>query len=237
MEFVETGIADLDNLFAKGGFPRGKQILVLGGPGSGKSIFCSQFLYAGAKHYNEPGIYVTLEESPESISDNMAEFGWDFRELQKEKKIRFLDIVSLRAKGGSNVNQELLKESLDIDNMSIYLEHAIGEISAKRLVIDSLSLMGLYTKDEFAFRSKLLRLSYMLSSKGVTSLLISEAKARDSGVEDYPVEMFMFDGVITLQLDERTKERRLAIHKMRGTKHVIGAFRFKITDSGFELTL
>ncbi len=237
MDVVKTGIADFDPLFESGGYPRGNQILVIGGPGSGKSIFCSQFLHAGAKLYGEPGIYVTLEEPPEKIIRNTAPFGWDFKGLEKEGKVRFIDSVSLRAKGGGTVDQELLKESLDVDNMSVFIESAIREISAKRLVIDSLSLMGLYTKDEFALRSKLLRLSEMLSSNGVTTLLIAEAKSRDVGVDDYPVEMFMFDGVITLELDRDSKDRRVSINKMRGTKHVIGAFRFNITKSGIELKL
>ncbi len=237
MDFVKTGIADLDNLFANGGYPLGNQILLIGGPGSGKSIFSAQFLYTGAKEYGEPGVYVTLEEPPEKIIRNISPFGWDFKALEGEGKIRFMDSVSLRAKGGRDVDQEVLKESLDVDNMSLSIESTIEELSAKRLVIDSLSMMGLYTQDEFALRSKLLRLSEMLSSKGVTSLLIFEATNRDVGVEEYPVEMFMFDGVITLELDRNSKERKISINKMRGTKHVIGAFRFKITDSGVEITL
>ncbi len=237
MDFVKSGIDDFDNLFANGGYPKGNQILVIGGPGSGKSIFSAQFLYSGAKDLGEPGVYVTLEESPEKINRNVASFGWDLKGLESEGKIRFIDSVSLRSKPKGEVDQDMLKEALDVDNMSIMIESAIDEISAKRLVIDSLSMMGLYTKDEFSLRSKLLRLSETISSKGVTTLLISEAGSSGVGVEDYPVEMFMFDGVITLELDRNSQERKISINKMRGAKHVIGAFRFKITDSGLEITL
>ncbi len=237
MDYVKTGIDGFDNIFAHGGYPRGNQILVLGGPGSGKSIFCAQYLYSGAKLYDEPGVYVALEETPEKIARNMSSFGWDLKGLEKEGKIKFVDSVSLRAKGHKDLDQELLKESLDVSNMTVFIENAIDEISAKRLVIDSLAMMGMYTNDEFALRSKLLNLSEKISSLGVTTLLVDEAKSKDVGVDSFPTEMFMFDGVITLEQDRSSKERRLSIAKMRGTKHVIGAFGLKISDTGLEITL
>jgi KaiC/GvpD/RAD55 family RecA-like ATPase len=240
-DYVKTGIPDFDNLLAKGGYPRGNQILVIGGPGSGKSIFCAQFIHAGAKFYGEPGVYVTLEALPEKLIKNMAAFGWDFRLMVGQGKVRFLDSSSFRPKMEKEMGEELyeldfMREDLDVDNMSDIIVQAIREISARRLVIDSISLLGLHTEDEFILRSKLLRLSEMLSRHGVTSLLVAEARTKDVGVEDYPVEMFMFDGVITLELDRDTKERKISINKMRGTKHVIGAFHFKITDLGVEIT-
>ncbi len=235
MEYVNTGIDDFDSMFSHGGYPRGRQILVLGGPGSGKSIFTAQYLHSGITKFNEPGVYVALEETPSSVISNMNSFGWDFKALESEGKLKFIDSTSLRAKGGGTLDQDMLKESLDVDNLSIYIEHAIDEIGAKRLVIDSISMMGLHTKDEFTLRSKLLNLSLKLSTKGVTSLLISEARRKDVGLEDYPVEMFMFDGVIALLIDSSTKERKISIIKMRGTKHVIGSFKFRISDHGFEM--
>ncbi len=239
-DFVKTGISDLDGLFAHGGYPRGHQILVIGGPGSGKSIFCSQFLYAGAKQYGEPGIYITLEAPPEKWLRGMGAFGWDFRSLEDAGKIRLLDTTRFRPKLGKGeeyvFDPDFLKRDIDVENISEVIENAIREIGAKRLVIDSISLLGLQTENEFTLRSKLLRLSEVLSTSGVTSLLISEARTKAVGLEDFPIEMFMFDGVITLELDRETKERKIAINKMRSTKHVIGSFRFKITDTGVEIT-
>jgi len=237
MDSVKTGIDGLDNLFANGGYPRGNQILVLGSPGSGKSIFASQYLYSGAVKHDEPGVYVALEETPSKIVRNMSSFGWDLKGLENEGKLKFLDTVSLRAKSDKDMNQEMLKESLDVGNMSVFIESAIHEISAKRLVIDSLSMMGLYTKDEFELRSKLLRLSEKISSLGVTTVLVNEAKSKDVGISYFPTEMFMFDGVLTLEFDRFSKERKIAIVKMRGTKHVLGAFGIEISDNGMDLTL
>jgi len=64
---VKTGINGLDRLFSNGGYPEGSTILVLGGPGSGKSIFGMQYIYKGAVEYGEPGVFLTLDEPPEKI--------------------------------------------------------------------------------------------------------------------------------------------------------------------------
>ncbi len=234
MEAVRTGIPGMDNLFSAGGFPRGNSILLIGGPGSGKSIFGMQYLYSGAREYEEPGIYITFEETPEKIKRNMLAFGWDLDELEKEEKLIIMDAVTYRISG--DVDEETLRSGLDVDNLIANLDDAISATGAERVVIDSLSVMGLYAHDEFEKRTKLLRLSNLLSMRRVTSLVITEARSADIGIKEFPIETFMFDGVITLRLDTETQERRISIRKMRGTKHVIGSFKFAITDRGIELS-
>ncbi|MEM4679227.1 MAG: ATPase domain-containing protein, partial [Candidatus Jordarchaeales archaeon] len=66
IERVKTGIPGLDEI-TNGGFVKGTNILVTGGAGTGKTIFCMQFLYYGAKEYDEPGVFVTLEERPDDL--------------------------------------------------------------------------------------------------------------------------------------------------------------------------
>ena len=58
---VQTGFPVLDNML-QGGLPAGSITLLSGACGTGKSTFAMQFLYNGAKYYDEPGVYVTLEE-------------------------------------------------------------------------------------------------------------------------------------------------------------------------------
>ncbi|MHA2602834.1 MAG: ATPase domain-containing protein, partial [Candidatus Thorarchaeota archaeon SMTZ1-83] len=86
IERVKTGIPGLDELI-EGGFPRGDTILIAGRAGTGKSIMANQFLYKGATEYDEPGVLVTLEESPLLIKRNMMRFGMDLDALVKEKKL------------------------------------------------------------------------------------------------------------------------------------------------------
>ncbi|MCK4313278.1 KaiC 1, partial [Candidatus Bathyarchaeota archaeon] len=59
---IATGIRGLDELVG-GGFPEGRVILIIGGPGAGKTIMCSQFLYKGISEYQENGVFVSLDES------------------------------------------------------------------------------------------------------------------------------------------------------------------------------
>ncbi len=203
----------------------------MGGPGSGKSIFGVQYLYKGATEYDEPGIYVTLEESPQKIRRNILPFGWDLQELEENRKIIIVDAVSHRITD-MELDPEILKKGLDVENMIVNLESAIKDIGAKRLVLDSLSVMGMYSETDFDMRTKLLRLSGSLAAHDITTLVITEAQSADVGTTVFPPETFMFDGVLTLRLDTDSQERKISIRKMRGTKHVIGAYRFDITDDG-----
>lgn len=235
MGFVKTGIGDFDALFANGGYPRGNTILVLGGPGSGKSIFGMQYIFKGASSYDEPGVFVTLDEDPDKIRKNMAVFGWDLKKLEEEGKLIILDAVSARA-GAKTKEQYAVEAVLDFNSVFGQIRHAIKQINAQRLVIDSLSVVNLYSQSEFAARTTMLRMANTLSGLNVTSLLISEAKTVGIGTTEFPIETFMFDGVITMHLDTDAQERRIAIRKMRGTKHVLGTYRFQISESGIVMT-
>src|SRR5579875_3435556 len=88
---VRTGIEGFDELVL-GGFPRGHTILVTGGTGTGKSTFAMQFIYKGAKVYDEPGIYVTLEESIPAILKNASTYGWDIETMEKKDQIALIDV-------------------------------------------------------------------------------------------------------------------------------------------------
>ena len=81
-----TGIAGFDEITG-GGLPRGRTTLLVGGPGSGKTILALQFLVHGARHCKEPGIFVAFEETSERIVANAESFGWKLAELQQEEAV------------------------------------------------------------------------------------------------------------------------------------------------------
>jgi circadian clock protein KaiC len=56
-ERVQTGIPGLDEMIG-GGIPRGRVVLVVGGPGTGKTILCAQFIYAGIVTFGETGAFI-----------------------------------------------------------------------------------------------------------------------------------------------------------------------------------
>lgn len=234
MEFVKTGISDFDMLFANKGYPRGNSILIVGGPGTGKSIFGMQFIYKGAKDYNEPGIFVTLGETPEKIRENMACFGWDLKKLEDQRKMIILDAVSTGS-GVSEDERHVLRGGFDTNLLIRQIQEAVKDLKAQRLVIDSLSIMNLHAQSEFEMRTRMLQLSQIMSRMNVTSLLLTEAKRNEAGISEFPDETFVFDGLITMRLDNSNQERDISIGKMRGTKHVLGSYKFKISEAGIDL--
>lgn len=84
-----TGILGFDQITG-GGLPRGRTTLLVGGPGSGKTIFSLQFLVHGARLHDEPGIFVGFEETARRIVTNAASFGWGLTELQPGRLL-FID--------------------------------------------------------------------------------------------------------------------------------------------------
>ena len=95
-DYTSTGIAGADKILGEKGIPRGHSILVAGGPGSGKTTFAMQFLYKGVTEYNEPGIYISLDEDPEDVKKNTSKFGWDLGKLEQEKKLAFINVSPVR---------------------------------------------------------------------------------------------------------------------------------------------
>ncbi len=235
MEFVKTGIGDFDALFAHRGYPQGNSIIVMGGPGSGKSIFGMQYVYNGALKYDEPGIYVSLEETPDKIRRNMQDFGWDLKTIEDTGKLIIVDATSPRTMTDAGIGKEVIERGLNVENIIANIEDIVKETTAKRIVIDSLSVMGIYSQNDFELRTQLLTLSSALSNLGCTTLVIAEAKTDDIGIREFPPETYMFDGVITLRYDTDSQDRKIAIRKMRGTKHVLGSFNFTINDNGITV--
>ena len=112
-ERVPSGIEGLDAVI-EGGFPRGSLILVAGNPGTGKTVFSAQFLYRGAVDYGENGVYVTLAEGKNAFIDYIRRFGMDFEELEKEGKVRILDMLTVKESSVSDVLNRIVEEALSL---------------------------------------------------------------------------------------------------------------------------
>jgi len=108
-ERVKSGIPGLDELI-EGGFLKGDIILLAGGTGAGKTIFSAQFIYEGAVHYGEKGVYATFEEDKGTLVRNMLRFGFDMEKLEDEGSIKILDLESMKGKGVSANMDFILSE-------------------------------------------------------------------------------------------------------------------------------
>ena len=204
MNRVPTGVPGLDELL-EGGFPESSSILLAGSAGTGKSIFCLEYLYNGAKNYDEPGMYATLEEGPHNLWWNMQRFHWNFLPLQKENKLQIL-------KFDPDPSAEM---SFD-DQVSRIVSKA-REMGAKRLVIDSISAFMFWTERSEKIRYGLYSLVEHLRQMNCTTILTCETGSRKSDISRFGVEEFLTDGVI--QLFFMPPNRSVFIRKMRGTDH------------------
>ena len=139
---TRTGIAGLDEML-NGGIPRGRVVLAMGGPGTGKTILCAQFLVNGIKKFGENGVFVTLEETPEHIFEEMDQFGWNLSEMEKSGKLRLVDASPIRRMPSE---LKLGKVSIEKGEFSMIalinaIQENVKEIGAKRIVIDTLSAL------------------------------------------------------------------------------------------------
>ena len=90
---ASTGIQGLDEITG-GGLPTGRPTLVSGGAGSGKTLFGLEFLVRGATQYDEPGVFMSFEETIPDLTKNAASLGFDLDRLVAEKKL-FMDHVHI----------------------------------------------------------------------------------------------------------------------------------------------
>src|SRR5512135_3648460 len=174
-EKVRTGIPGLDSILS-GGLREGMNVVLSGQPGSGKTTMGMQFLYYGAKDFDESGIFVTLSESPNSIKNNFMSYGWDIQELIEQGKIIIIDARPFKMEEGFVALDESLYrgESLPFMHLTQLILSSIKRIGAKRLVIDSLSVLAMQYTNDFYIRQGLQGMVYALEDQHCTSIFLSE---------------------------------------------------------------
>jgi len=236
MERIPSGLNGLDALI-EGGFPEGRTTLVSGGCGTGKTIFCTQYLYNGATKYKEPGIYVTLDERPELIRQDMLRFGWDIRKLEEEGLLQIIDGSLAKVGIPSEEEFSMPATGFDIDKLLLEIMRTTKRIGAKRLVIDSIPALGMNFENDSEIRNAILKLSYLLMRIGITTLVTSEVSEGDNKFGKYGIEEYVVDGVIVLHyMGIGTRSNRtLHIRKMRATKHSEDLHPIEITPKGIKI--
>ncbi len=229
VERVKTGIPGMDEIL-NGGIPVRNVVLLSGGPGTGKSIFSYQYLWNGLKQ-GDPGVFVALEEHPVQVRINMAQFGWDVRQYEREGVFAIVDAFTGGIGEAAKRERYVVRDPEDIGLLSDVLREAIRDVGAKRVVIDSVSTLYL-AKPALARRTVML-LKRILSGLGTTSILVSQVSVTERGFGGPGVE-HAADGIIRLDLDEVDGQlvRSLIVWKMRGTSHSMRRHPFEITSKG-----
>jgi len=234
-----TGIPGLDALL-DGGLPKNRSILLSGTCGTGKTIFGTQFLVGGIIQYDEPGVFLTLEQSAEELRKDMLGFGMDLKKHEDQGKLVIID-TSLSRIGLKNYissvpnipqgSFSLLPDEFDMNKVIDLTVQATAQLQAKRLVIDSLPALDYLIKDTHDVRRILINMNYALKKANLTSLIITESLEED-GISRHHVEEYISDGVIILRTNEALDTRTIKIRKMRLTKHSLKPLTFDLTDTG-----
>jgi len=224
-ERLPTGIEGFD-LLVQGGFPAHTVNLVAGPAGSGKSLFALHFAYNGARRFGEAAMYLVLEETKESLMRVMRTFGMGYEDLERSERFLMIDLGELRVAGpeGSAIGFRELQD---------FLASSLKAARVRRLVIDSLSAVGLHYATSGEYRERLFAFSRFLRSQDVTTVLITES-VDPQGLTGHGVEQFIADSFVHLGLEEVKGElrRTLTVRKMRFTKHDTTKHPMYITPAG-----
>ena len=225
-----TGIAGFDEITG-GGLPRSRTTLVIGGPGSGKTILGLQFLTHGAQHSNEPGIFVAFEESSKRIVANAESFGWNLAELQP-KKLYFMDAQPAAEMAQSG--------TFDLCGMLAALEVQTQEMGARRIVFDALDVVLALIPDPAAKRREVYRIHEWLLARELSAIITAKADSEEGGTfgqQPFGFMQFMVDCAVILshRVVEGVSQRNLRVQKYRGTAFDENESPFLIGTTGFEV--
>lgn len=221
-----TGIKGFDEI-TEGGLPKYRTTLISGGAGSGKTLMGIDFLINGATSYNEPGIFMSFEETEDELFKDVASLNLDLQGLVSKKKILVEHVVLER--------RDVQEKEFNLEGLLIRLENAIHSIGAKRVVLDSIESLFAGFTDVGILRVEIKRLFRWLKDKQVTSIVTGEPS--QGFYTRQGLEEFVSDCIILL--DNRVKEqisvRRIRVVKYRGSKHGTNEYPFVIDKEGLSV--
>lgn len=222
-----TGISGFDEITG-GGLPAGRPTLICGSAGAGKTLFAMEFLVQGAMLYDQPGVFISFEETDEELATNVASLGFDLKQLIADKKL-ILDYVFIERSEIEETGE------YDLEGLFLRLGHAIDQIGAKRVVLDTLEALFSALPNEAIVRAELRRLFRWLKEREVTAVITCE---RGEGtLTRYGLEEYVADCVILLdnRVQNQISTRRMRIVKYRGTSHGSNEYPFIIDEKGLSV--
>jgi len=231
--YMKTGIPGFDELFAKG-IGAGTNILISGGPGSGKTVFCLQTLYNNAVK-GHPCLYVTFEESPEKLRGHMRKFGWDVDKVEGGTAftIRKMNPFQIVRSVDALFKKAAERLPMELDGVPQIIPTGLKPYM---IAIDSLSaLSSAFGSKSEKYRIYIEQLFELFERLGATTFLITETEEEAYGrYSRAGVEEFLADGVFIMH-NIKLKDLRLRgieVLKMRGEQHESRIVPLKITSNG-----
>ena len=229
VEKIKTMIEGFDDI-SHGGMPVGRTTLVSGTSGTGKTLFAIQFLYNGITYFDEPGVFVTFEESPHDIIKNAYSFGWNLQKFVDDGKLFILD-ASPDPEGQDIVG------NFDLSALIERIQYAIRKYKARRVSIDSVTAVFQQYDAASVVRREIFRLVARLKQVGATTIMTTERVEEYGPVARFGVEEFVSDNVVIVRnaLEGERRRRTMEILKLRGTTHMKGEYPFTITNDGVNI--
>ena len=230
-----TGVSGLDRIL-NGGIPLGNTVLLSGTVGSGKTTLAMEFLINGAKA-GETTCFISVTEPSSKLLENLRTYGFFDDKLVNEGKLNIFDLTVINDRLGVE-NREYSPQ--DMDALLGAFEDIVDELSATRLVIDSITAICYQLANKAAIRNFIFRLGQFLSTFGCTTCLISETvvEAQTQTYSVFGVEEAVVDGIVLLGNITRMGDllRSLQVVKMRGTKHSRSRHVVELTPIGLAVT-
>jgi len=228
VEKIATGIPGFD-IVAEGGLPEERSTLIAGTAGSGKTLFSTQFLVEGIRGTGESGVFVTFEDTPESIRSNVLSLSWDIEQWEADGKWAFVDASPITSEDAT------VAGTFDLGALLARIRHAASKVGARRIVLDSLSALLTRMNDDIAMRAELQHVMTELKRDGMTIVFTGERPENYGPTTRHGIEEYIADNVIILRhvLVEERRRRTVEILKYRGTSHQNGEFPATIHDKGF----
>ena len=237
---ISSGIPGLNRLL-DGGYILGRSMLIVGGPGTGKSILTWHFLFDGLMN-DENAVLLSLDQPLDLILSDMANFGWDPREAVENKSFSILsgtlNLVpnEMGFEYMISFDHPLLREQpFTIPRLAELVRKKASEIDATRIVIDGLGPLLELAGNRFEIRQMVYSFIRELARDKRTLLLTHELRTSvNAGNDEMPY--FIADGVIKLDMLYSAGDyvRTMRVIKIRGTSHIMRPIMFKISDDGIE---
>lgn len=246
IKWLFTGIQGFDDLLVKG-IPKGSNIIIAGGPGSGKTIFCLQTLYNKALE-GKDCVFLSMEERPERLMDHLLEFGFNIEEIKREE-----NQIILRVKGKGRISLKRLQPIKLARSIEALLEKASGtlpididlvldffpeDFDVSLLTLDSISAIETaFSGTRRQYRIYIEQLFRYFEHLDITTLMITESSNAPHQFSNTGVEEFLADGIFVFYNFQGVKKRTRGaeIYKLRGAAHSQKIVPMEITSKGIVI--